>query len=171
MSLLVSGFALPFFQTASAPFLCRAISALFVGSLGTQLGDLDGFSVLVDGDEREIAGIRMPTLARHELFGLDADADFHGRTTDEVDARLHDDEIAQMYRLSKVDTVDRGGHDRRSGMAKGGDRRRLVHHRHDDAAEHVSEVVRVAGHHELGGFVLALLDGLDGSGHEFVIER
>jgi hypothetical protein len=119
MCLLVSGFALPFFQPPSAALLCCMVPAFLIGSFRTQLRDLDGFAVLINSDEREIARVGVPPLARHELFGFHANADFHRGAPHEVDARLHDDEIAKMYRLAEIDAIDGRGDHGRAAVSKG----------------------------------------------------
>src|SRR5439155_8921312 len=111
-SLLVRRFPLPFLQPPRTPLLSRLKPPLFHGSLRTQLRDLDGSTLFVHRDKGEITGVGVTPPSGHELFSLDANADFHRCASGEIDARLQDDEVAKMYRLAKVDAIDRGRHDR-----------------------------------------------------------
>ena len=101
----------------------------------------------------------MTALARQEIFGLDPDTDLHRGPPDEIHARFHDDQITQMDGLAEIDPVDRDGDAVVARVTKGGDGRGPIHHRKDDAAEDMTEIVRVLRHHDLGGFVLSLADG------------
>jgi len=102
--------------------------------------------------------------AGQQLFRLDANPYFHRGPTDVIDARLHDDQVAEVNRLAKVDAVDRCRDHGRSRVSKRGDRSALVHQGKNHAAEDVTKVVRMSGHHELGRFVLAVADALGRGG-------
>ena len=101
----------------------------------------------------------MPSNAGYQIFRFDADTDFHRRPSDVVDARFQHDEIAEVNRLAKVDTVDRRGDAGGSRMPDRRDGSGLVHERHHDATEYVAEIVRVRREHECRRFVLRLSDG------------
>ena len=52
---------------------------------------VNGTTVAIHGNEGEIARIGVTASAGQQLFRLDANAYFHRRLTDVIDARLHDD--------------------------------------------------------------------------------
>src|SRR6185503_5743582 len=62
-----------------------------------------------------------------------------------------------MDGLAEIDAIDGRCDHGGAAMTKGRDRRALVHHGHDHAAEDVAHVVGVAGHHQLRSLVLAIL--------------
>jgi hypothetical protein len=47
----------------------------------------------------------MPPISRLQIFGLDSHADFHRRAANVVHAALHDDEVAEVNRLAKIDSI------------------------------------------------------------------
>src|SRR5262245_48856723 len=151
---------LSFLETTATPFLRGFVPAQFLRRLRSQLGDFDRLTLRVDSHECEVTGVRVSSSTCQQLFGFDAHTHLHRRPTHEIDTRFHDDEIAQEDRFPEIDAVDRRRNDARTRMAKGSDCRALVHHRENHATEYVTEVVGVARHHELGGLVLAFLDGL-----------
>ena len=46
---------------------------------------------------------------REQLLSLHAYSHFHGRAADVIDARLHHDEVTEVNRLTKIDSIDRRG--------------------------------------------------------------
>jgi len=111
-------------------------------------------ALIVNSNERQIARIGMTSRASDEILGLDTNADFHGRPTNIVDARLQHDEVAQMNGFPKVYAIDRRRDTRRSCVANRSDRRSLVHECHDHAAKYVSEIVCIRWQHERRRLVL-----------------
>ena len=100
----------------------------------------------------------MSPAAGQELLRFDTHAHFHRGRSHVVDARLHDHEIAHEDRLPEIDAIDGRCHDVEPAVPEGRDRGGLVHHGEHHAAEHVTEVIRVMRHHQLGRLVLTVLD-------------
>jgi hypothetical protein len=143
-----AAFGVPLFESPAAAFDCGCITPLFGVGFRQESWNLSRMPSIVDRDEREIARIRVAAHTRNQVLRLDADADFHRCAADVVDARLEHDEVAQVDGLAKVDAVDGSSHARGPCVTDRGNGRRLVHERHDDAAEHVAQVVGVLGKHE-----------------------
>src|SRR5688572_15820614 len=98
---------------------------LLIG-FGDERRHLDWPAGIVDRDEGEVARVRVAPVAADEILGLDPDADLHRRASNEVHARLHDHELAEVDRLAKVDPIDGDGDTVAPRMPDRGDRRRAV---------------------------------------------
>ena len=146
-------------ETTPTPILSRRITPLLRVALGDEHRNFTGVPVVVHGDEREVAGVRVPSHARDQIFGFDANSDLHGRSTHEVDARLEHDEVTEVNGLPEVYPVDGRGHASGAGMPDRRDRGGLVDQRHHDSAEYVPEVIGVRRKHERRGLVLRLAHG------------
>src|SRR5690348_8493061 len=153
-------FALPLFEPACSTFPCRLESALLVRRLRDEAGNRDRTSGAVDRHERQIARIRVPTPPGEQFLRFDPHPHFHRRTTDVIDARLEDHQVAEMNWLAKIDSVDRCRYDAGARVAECRDGGGLIHQGENHPAENVPQVVCVLRHHELRRFVLAFLDGL-----------
>jgi hypothetical protein len=68
---------LSFFDPPPTALLGRGVAAQFVFGFGDQVGDFDGTTVPINRNERQIARVCVSTLARRQVFRLDADAHFH----------------------------------------------------------------------------------------------
>lgn len=101
----------------------------------------------------------MPTNSRLEILGLYPYPDLHRRPADEIHAALHDYEVAEVDWLAEIHAVNRDRDTTGARVPNRGDRRGRVHHREDNAAEHVIEIIRVLRHHELRRLVLGLPHG------------
>src|SRR5947209_8418880 len=86
-------FGLALGESCAAARFSGQVATLLVFGLWRQPGDLDGTTISVDGNEGEIAGVRVAMPARHQILGFDANTNLHRRAADVVHARLHDDEI------------------------------------------------------------------------------
>src|SRR3982751_4083919 len=133
-----------FVESSLAASLGRAVPPNLISSLRFERRDRHRLTVAIDGDESEITRIGVQSHSREKSFGLDPYSDFHRSAADVIHARLHDEQVSDVYRL-----VRRG--------ADGRDRGRGVHHRQHHTSEDVPDHVRVLRHHELRCFVLALL--------------
>src|SRR3954469_21770617 len=87
-------FGLAFLEPPAAAFDGRRVPALLLVRFRLELRDLDGTTVPVHGNERQIARVGVAAPAGEQLLCLNADPDLHRRLSREVDARLHDDQVA-----------------------------------------------------------------------------
>jgi len=53
------------------------MAALLGFGLGTQFGNFNGTTIVVDGNEGQIARIGVSATTGHEIFRFDANAHFH----------------------------------------------------------------------------------------------
>jgi len=113
-------------------------------------------AVAIDCDESEIARVRVTPNTGLKILGFDSNSDFHRRATDKVHAALHDDQIADVDRFPEIDSIDRDRNTVHSGVTDRRYRGRRIHHRENDAAKYVVEIVGVLRHHQLRSFVLRL---------------
>ena len=149
-------FGSSFFESALATRLRCLEAAELIFRLVNEPRDFDWLSVPVDRNERQVARIRMPATPCLEILGFDSDADLHRSASDVIHAALHDDEIAEVNRLTKIDSVDGCGDAGTPRVPDRADCGRGVHHCENDAPEHQAEIVRVLGQHQLGCLVLSL---------------
>jgi hypothetical protein len=63
-------------------------------------------TIVIDGDHREIAGIRVPPGTLPNIFRFNSDSDFHRSSSPVINARPKCDEFADIYRLLEYDLVD-----------------------------------------------------------------
>src|SRR5688572_3583205 len=91
--LLRFGLGVALLEPPPPPLPRRLVTTLLIRRLWDQLRHRHGTAIPIDGDEGEIAGVRVATQTADHVLGLDADADLHRRPADEVDAGLHHDEI------------------------------------------------------------------------------
>ena len=98
---------------------------------------------------------RSPVLT---VSAIDLHRDVHRAVADEVHRRLAGHERADPDPLTEVHPVDARGYGRTAGVPDRGHRRRLVHQRHQLAAEQVAEDVLHVRHDERG-------NRADGVGH------
>src|SRR5438034_3125534 len=104
----------------------------------------------------------MKSHARQEILRLHSYADFHGGFADVVHARLHDEKLADVYRLPEIDSIDGHRDTDVPRVPDCRDRGSGVHHREHNAPEDVAEHVGVLWHHQLGRLVLTLVNGARG---------
>lgn len=172
-----ASFGVPFFQPTATSILRRSMATDLGLGLGNEQRDFAWTSSLIDGNERQITRVGMAANTRDEILRFHPHSDFHGRAADVVHARLQDDQLAQVNGLAKVHTVDRRGDTCRARVADRGHRGGLVDKRHDHAAEHVTQIVRILRKHERRRFVLRLPHGAaeavasGGQGGEIPVER
>ncbi|MCY1311545.1 hypothetical protein D9M70_618580 [compost metagenome] len=88
-----------------SPDLGCALALLSDGGCGVVRRHCSRTSLGINGDHGEIAGIRVPTLAGADVFGFDADPDFHRRPPGMIDRGAKGHELADMDRLAKDDLV------------------------------------------------------------------
>src|SRR4051794_35256030 len=103
------GLFVSLFEAPAAAFLGGGESSLFLRRFRDDLRDRHRAAVAVDGNEGEVAGVRVAAATGDHVLSFDADADLHRGAAGEVDARLHDDQVPDVDRLAEIDTVDRDG--------------------------------------------------------------
>src|SRR5215203_4745089 len=138
-------FCCPLFKPATASLLCRFETTLLILALRDQLRNFERFSISVDRYESQVARIGVPAIPSLQILRLNAYADFHRSTTDIIHAALHDHEIAEVNRLTEIDTIYGRSHTDRTRVPYRTDRRRRVHHREDNSSKNQPQIVRVLG--------------------------
>src|SRR5690606_39055586 len=144
-----------FRETHSPSCLGSAIAPLRHVRLRNHVWNRNGTTTGVNGNEGEVARIRVATHAGSHVFGLHAHANFHGRPARVVHTRFHDHQFTNVDGLAEIHAIDGYRDAGRACMPDRGHCSRLVHHGQHRAAEHVTQDVRVRWHHDLGRFVLA----------------
>jgi hypothetical protein len=61
---------------------------------------------ILESDEREMANIGEPSLARDNILGRNLNVDVNGRVMDVGDASLEQQQFSDMYRLKEVNPID-----------------------------------------------------------------
>src|SRR3954464_7676628 len=146
-----------FVESSLAASLGRAVPPNLISSLRFERRHRHRLTVAIDGDEGEITRIGVQSHSRKKIFGLDPYSDFHRSAADVIHARLHDEQVSDVYRLAKVDAIHRHRNTDVTRVADRRDRGRGVHHRQHHTSEDVADHVCVLRHHQLRCFMLALL--------------
>ena len=119
-------------------------------------------AIVVDGNHGEITGIRVAALAAADVFGLDADANFHRRAPGKIDRGAEGNEFADMDRLTEHHLID-GYRDRiLLGIARGAGKSDAVEQVEQRAAMHFAAEIRHLWRHQHDHLDLSLAGVLHG---------
>ena len=152
----------PRLQSLRPPLVSGAGALAVLIGLQQQRRDLNALSIAIDRDERQIRAAGQPAHAGQRLLRKHFDLHFERRGPDGGDARLENDQVADLDRVEELQAVDRGRHEQRAGVAVAGDRAGDVDEVHDRPAEDEPErvgVVRQDDLHHLGGRLRGALGG------------
>src|SRR5262249_31886934 len=136
-------------QPLFPPTACLFTHPPFFLGLNQQGRHADLAAVAVDRHEREKRRARQLTTTGERFLGEDIDLHLERRGEDAGDARLQDDEVADLDRVQELQIVDGGRNEQRARVAVAGDGAGDVDEVHDRAAEDVAERVRVVRQHDL----------------------
>ena len=106
-------------------------------------------AVAIDGDEGQVGAAGHPPHAGQRLLREHLDLDFERRAPRGGDARLEDDQVADLDRVQELQAVDRGGDEQAARVAVAGDGAGDVDEVHDRAAEDEPERVGVVRQDDL----------------------
>ena len=124
------------------------LALLFLG-LENQSRNRNPLLVGVDGDEGQVGDARQPPHAGQDLLREDLDLDFERRAPGGGDARLEDDQVADLDRVEELQAVDGGGDEQAARVAVTGDGAGDVDEVHDRPAEDVAQRVGVVRQDDL----------------------
>ena len=111
-------FCLSLLESPPPALLRRGVPAQLVFGFRHRTRDFDGTTVSVDGNERQIARVGVPASPVSRSSASTRTPTSIETSAHVVDARLHDDQVAEMNRLAKVDAVDRRRDDVAFGCAE-----------------------------------------------------
>src|SRR3954466_4957502 len=99
-----------FVESSLAPGLGRAVPPNLISSLRFERRHRHRLTVAIDRDEGEITRIGVQSHSREKIFGLDPYSDFHRRAADVIHARLHDEQVSDVYRLPTTEANPKPPH-------------------------------------------------------------
>jgi hypothetical protein len=143
-------------ETPAATLAGGSVATLFFRGFRNDRRNWHWTPIGINGHERQVARVRVLPHTGEEILRLDTHSNFHRRFPDEIHARPHDHEIADVDWLTEIDAIDRSCDTRCARMPHGGHRGGCVHHGQNDAAEDVAEDVSVLRHHYLRRLVARL---------------
>lgn len=108
--------------------------------------------VFIKADHGEIAGIGVLSFACLEILRFNADADFHGGSSDIVNRSFESERFTDENGFAKVNLIDRNRDASRAAVARGAHISDSIRHRKNGSAVNIAGGVRVMGHHQISCF-------------------